>query len=167
MTAAISDYALDKRARVVADQEAIHGPVGLYEAVARAVKYNLDKRVREMEQVVRNHDLRVAHYSMLPNAVASAGYNGRNNYSGGSSLEILSPRQVGPESLTASTSSERDVRNADMAFSWHMLDFGLSWVRAKQAADKVLIAEESRRRVINRLVEDVRGAYWRAVSATD
>ncbi len=165
-TSTISDYALDKRARVVADQEVISGPVGLYEAIARAIKYNLDKRVREMELAVRSHDLRVAHYSMLPNAVASAGYDNRDNYAGGRSLEILSAKQVGPQSLTASTSSERNVRTGDMAFSWHIMDFGLSWIRAKQAADKVLIAEESRRRAVNRIVEDVRVAYWRAVSST-
>lgn len=165
-TAAIKTYADDKRARVVADQEVVHGPIGLYEAVARAIKYNLDRRVRDMELAVRTHDLHVAHYSLLPNAVANAGYDGRDSYSGGRSLQILGAKEVGPQSLTASTSSERHVRTGDMAFSWHILDFGLSWIRAKQSADKVLIAEETRRRAVNRIVEDVRAAYWRAVSST-
>jgi hypothetical protein len=35
----------------------------------------------------------------------------------------------------------------------------------KQAADNVMIAEEERRRIAVRLVQDVRSAYWRAVSA--
>ena len=46
-----------------------------------------------------------------------------------------------------------------------MLDFGLSYVRANQAADAVLVANERKRRVANRIIEDVRTAYWRAVSA--
>ena len=54
----------------------------------------------------------------------------------------------------------------DLAFSWHVLDFGLSYVRAHQSADKVLIANEQKRKVINRIVEDVRTAYWKAVTAT-
>ena len=41
----------------------------------------------------------------------------------------------------------------------------MSKVRAEQAADEVLIAAENRRKIINRVIEDVRTAYWRAVSA--
>lgn len=162
----LANYVAEKSERVVADQEPLHGPVSLYEAMARALKYNLDKRVEEMEVMLRDQQLRVAHYSKLPELVANSGYADRNNFSGGSSVEILGPKTIGAQSLTSSTSSDRDVRSADLAFSWHVLDFGLSWVRAKQAADRVLIAEENRRRVVNRIVEDVRTAYWRAVSAT-
>jgi len=54
---------------------------------------------------------------------------------------------------------------ADLTFSWNVLDFGLSYVSAKQSADKALIAEEEKRKVVNRIVEDVRTAYWRAISA--
>ena len=46
-----------------------------------------------------------------------------------------------------------------------MLDFGLSYVRAKQRAEEVLIAQEQRRKVSTRIIEDVRTSYWRAVSA--
>lgn len=49
--------------------------------------------------------------------------------------------------------------------SWDILDFGLSYVRSKQKADEVLIAEERKRRLLNQIVEDVRTAYWRAVSS--
>lgn len=161
----LRNYANDKRKRVVADQEPLSGSVGLYEAMARALKYNLDKQVAEMTVIVSDQKLRVADYSKLPGLVAGYGYADRSNYSGGSSVQIVSAREIGPQTLTSSSSSERAVRTADMAFSWNILDFGLSWIRAKQAADKVLIAEETRRRVANRIVEDVRAAYWRAVTA--
>ncbi len=46
-----------------------------------------------------------------------------------------------------------------------MLDFGLSFVRAQQAADDVMIAEEEKRRIAVRLVQEVRSTYWKAVSA--
>ena len=45
------------------------------------------------------------------------------------------------------------------------LDFGLSYVRARQAADKALIQRELRRKLKLRIIEEVRGAYWRAQSA--
>ncbi len=159
-------YAKDMRQRVVAAQEPISRRISLYEAMARALKYNLDKRVKEMEIILRDRQLSVAHYSKLPNLVANSGYADRSNYAGGSSVRILAPREIGSESLTSSSSSERDVRSADLRFSWHILDFGLSWIRAKQAADRAMVAREHRRRVINRITEDVRVAYWRSVTAT-
>ncbi len=162
----ISDAVDDVRVRVVSAQEPLNGPVSLYEAMARALKYNLDKEVEVMDILLREQQLRVAHHSMLPELVAEAGYADRTNYSGGSSVQILGPRTLGQESLTASTSSERDVRTANLKFSWHILDFGLSFVRARQSADRVLIADEKRRKVVNNVVEGVRAAYWRAVSAT-
>ena len=45
------------------------------------------------------------------------------------------------------------------------MDFGLSYIRARQAADEVLIAEETKRKVTNRIVQDIRTAYWRAYSS--
>ena len=162
----LAAYSGDKFARVTADQEPLHGALTLPEAMARALKYNLDKEVEVMQVMLAEQELRIAHYSMLPNLVTNAGYADRDNYSGGSSVQLLSPTRTGPESLTSSTSSDREVRTADLRFSWNILDFGLSWVRAKQAADKALVADELRRRVVARIIENVRVAYWRAVAAT-
>ena len=161
-----SEYGFDKRQRVTLDQEPLYGPLGLYEAMARAIKYNLDKRVELMQVALKNRELEVAHYSLLPELVANSNYNGRDNFSGGNSVEILAPRKTGEESLQSSTSSDRNVGTFDLAFSWHILDFGLSYIRAQQAADNVLIAEEAKRRVVHRIIEDVRAAYWKAVTAT-
>lgn len=162
----IATYVDDKRSRVTANQEPLVGPLPLNEAIARALKYNLDKEVEVMQILLAEQQLRVAHFSTLPGIVANSGYADRNSYSGGSSVRLLGPTTVGEQSLTSSTSSDRDVRTSDLRFSWNILDFGLSYIRAKQAADKVLIAEENRRRIINRIVENVRTAYWRAVAAT-
>ena len=146
---------------VDADQEPVSGPIDLYQAMARALRYNLDHRVAMMEEVLRSRELNVARYDMLPQLVASAGYAGRSNYSGASSLSLITRRQ----SLEPSTSAERNIFAGDLTLSWDVLDFGLSYVRAHQRADEVLISEERRRRVANRVIEDVRSAYWRAVSA--
>jgi outer membrane protein TolC len=135
---------LDRSTR---NQEPIGGPVGLYEAMARALKYNLDVRVEVMERALRLRDLTIANQSMLPDLVASSVYSGRN--------------EADP---SASSTRDPDFISADLAFSWNILDFGLSYVRAKQAADEALVQEEMRRKVVNRLIEDVRTAYWRAAS---
>lgn len=148
-------------ARVDADQEPVSAPIDLYEAMARALKYNLDYKVEMMNEALKVRELDVSRYDMLPQLVASAGYAGRSNYSGASSLSLLTRRQ----SLEPSTSAEKNIFTGDLTLSWDVLDFGLSYVRAKQRADEVLIAEEQRRKVANRIIEDVRTSYWRAVSA--
>jgi outer membrane protein TolC len=147
--------------RVDAEQEPVAAPVDLYEAMARALKYNLDYKVELMEEALKDRELNLSRYDMLPQLVASAGYGGRSNYSGASSLSLITRRQ----SLEPSTSSEKNLYTADLNLSWDVLDFGLSYVRAKQKADEVLIAQERRRKVANRIIEDVRSSYWRAVSA--
>lgn len=146
---------------LVIGQEPIGGAIDLYEAMARALKYNLDHQVELAEQAVRERELRLAHYSLLPSVVASSGYAARNEVLASSSRNAI----TGIESLATSTSQDRRLRDADIAFGWNVLDFGLSYVRARQAADQVLIQNELRRRVALRLLEDVRAAFWRAVSA--
>ncbi len=146
---------------VTADQEPIKGSITLYEAMARALKYNLDHRVEEAEAAVRMSELNLAHYSLLPNVVANSGYAGRNNFNASSSLNLVN----NAPNFGASTSQDKEISSADIGFSWNILDFGLSYVRARQDADKVLVQEEMRRKVIHRVVEDVRSAYWRAISA--
>ena len=162
----ISHYASEKRGQVLAKQEPLLGPLTERDAVARALKYNLHKVVEIMQLQLAEQQLNVAHYSKLPNLVANTGYATRENYSGGSSVQLLGPKTIGAQSLVSSTTPEWDVRTADLPFSWLILDFGLSYIRARQAADNVLIADEARRRVVNRIIENVRTAYWRAVAAT-
>lgn len=147
--------------RVTANQEPLAGSVSLYDAMARALKYNLDYKVELMQASLRSSELRLSHYAMLPNAVVSSGYSSRNNYLSSGELNIKTGVETGPRT----TSSERSNTLSDVTFSWNILDFGLSYIRARQAADKVLIAEEAKRKVIQKIVEDVRSAYWRAVSS--
>jgi outer membrane protein TolC len=67
--------------------------------------------------------------------------------------------------LIASTSSEKQVKDVNGILVWNALDFGVSYVRAQQQSNEVLITEERRRKVVQNIVQDVRYAYWRAVSA--
>lgn len=161
----LQDKSASRLAHFAAGQEEITQPITLYEAMARALKYNLDYKVELMEVALRSRELELARFEQLPQLVANANYQGRDNYSGASSSRLIGKRSVGDQSLVSSTSSERETHNTDLSISWDLLDFGLSYVRAKQKADEVLIAQENRRKIINRIVEDVRTAYWRAVSA--
>ncbi|WP_185076739.1 TolC family protein, partial [Pseudomonas frederiksbergensis] len=72
---------------------------------------------------------------------------------------------TGTQSLEPSTSQDRERRVGDLTMVWNVLDFGVSYISAKQQGDQRLIVQERRRKVINTIVQDVRSAYWRAVAA--
>lgn len=146
---------------VTADQEPLSGRVDLYEALARALKYNLDHQVELAQHAVRERELDLSHYSLLPGLVAGSGYAGRDSFNASNSVNVI----TGQQSLATSTSQDKRLRTGDIAFSWNILDFGLSYVRARQAADKALIQNELRRKVTLRIIEETRAAYWRAASA--
>ncbi len=157
-----------ERERILADyqlmydqQEPVSAPITFYEAAARALKYNLDYRLKLMESALASDLLDVSSHEMLPRLVASAGYEGRSNHSGGTSVGI----EDGQESLRASTSQERYRDLAGLNLSWSALDFGVAYYRSQQKADQIIMAEERRRRVAQNVLQDVRNAYWRALGA--
>jgi len=120
------------RQTMYADQEAVTGPIGFHEALARALKYNLDYRLKLMENALSQSLYDVSTYEMLPRLVAGAGYVTRNNDSGGRSVGI----EDGVETLRPSTSQERGRTLANLTFSWNLLDFGVSYYRAQQKATR-------------------------------
>ncbi|MEE9313236.1 MAG: TolC family protein [Rhizobiaceae bacterium] len=149
-TGSLSNFASDKLSRVTANQEPVTNSITLYEAMARALKYNLDFHVELYNEALANKQVDVARLDTLPKLVASAAYTGRSNNAGSAGSTIF---------------PDRGKFQEDISLSWNILDFGLSKIRAEQAADEVLVARERRRKIINRVIEDVRTAYWRAVSA--
>jgi outer membrane protein TolC len=160
----------DVRERVQQDQFQIYGnqepilaPIGFDEALARALRHNLDYRLKIMESALNLSLAEVSRYDMLPSVIASAGYATRDNDAGSSSYDIITGQDLW--SGNPSSSQTRSRRLAGVEFSWNVLDFGVSYYRARQQADQVLISEERRKRVMQTIVESVRSAYWRAMGA--
>ena len=149
--------------RLFADQEPVTNAITLAEAMSRALKYNMDHRVKMMEYAVSTRRLDLANMELLPQIIAAAGYVDRSNFSGGSSFSLL----TGEESLEPSTSQERKRSLADLTIAWNVLDFGVSYVTTKQRQDEIRIAEERRRKAIQNIMQDVIDAYWRAWSAQE
>jgi outer membrane protein TolC len=154
--------ARDDIAEVFSGQEPLTHALTLEEAFARAMAYNLDERVKWMERQVAERDFEISKYDMLPKVIANGAATTRNNVLGSSSVSVFPPFT---QTLSPSTSTDNDLRTADLTTSWNILDFWVSYFNAKQQADKVLVAEEQRRRVMQSLFQDVRRAFWRALSA--
>lgn len=142
--------------------EPLAGALTLDEAIARAIKYNLDRRVKMMEEAVANRRLDAGEYDLLPKLVAGAGYRDRNNDLITRSKDSVTgqPSQAHPY-----ISSDRSALTTDLSFTWSLLDFGQSYYASKQNADRVLVAEERRRKAMHLLIQDVRTAFWRAASS--
>ncbi len=142
--------------------EPIAGPLTLDEAMARALKYNLDRRTRMMEEALAMGQLDVSRHDMLPKVMAQAGYAYRDRARFTHSSTYPSED---PNTSTSSTTSDRTRSTYDLGLSWSLLDFGMGYYGARQQADRLLIAGEKRRRAMHLLMQDVRTAYWRAASA--
>lgn len=163
----VTDAAIERADKFAAGQEPVSGPIDLHEAMARALKFNLDHHIEIQQRALRLKELDLSSYQMLPQLVANSGFARRDSFPASRSIGIdpVTGQPSGQEALGFNASQERQTRTSDLTFSWHVLDFGLSYVRARQAADRALIAEEVRRKTINRIIEDVRTAFWRAASA--
>jgi len=153
--------AISARNAITAQQEPVTQSISLYEAMARALKYNLDHNVSMMELDLAKADYDLSRHDLLPRVVANGGYYGRSNQAGSSSLSLLSGR----ESLEPSTSTDRNTWSGDLTASWNVLDFGLSKIRSEQLAAQSLIYDARRRKAVIQIMEDVHRAYWRAVSS--
>lgn len=138
------------------------GALSLEEAIARALKYNAEKRLKAMEEAVASGVHETSSFEMLPKLVASAGYRDRNNDLISRSRDSVTGA---PSLANPSISTERHAATNDLTFSWSLLDFGQSYYAAKQNADRLLVAQERRRKALHTLIQDVRTAYWRMVAA--
>lgn len=149
-----------------ASQSEITGLLTPELAVARALLYNRDRHVKTMQTALRSKQLDVANYDMLPSLTARAGYTTRSEYEATQSVPFVDgePGQSS-DSNSYSVSQERNRNTYGVDFTWSILDFGLSYVRANQSADQYLISVEEERKAVQNLAQEVRTAYWKSVSA--
>ena len=112
--------------------------------MARAVAYNLRYRVAEIERDIANAELEKSNFEMLPTLEANAARD-RN-------------------SVKISNSDDRIVSTASATFAWNILDLGVSYARANQQADEVLITQEQERKALQDIIRQVNAAFWRAAA---
>jgi outer membrane protein TolC len=156
-----AQQAADDRRDMFSQVEPLPAPLTLSEAVARALKYNLDKRAKMMEEALALGQTDLDRFDMLPKITADAGYAGRNSENISRSIDSVT---LQPSAANPTISEDRDRRIADLGMSWNLLDFGVSYYTAHQNADRALVASEQRRKAVQLLVQEVRFAFWRAAA---
>jgi outer membrane protein TolC len=149
------------RSELAGRDDPVTGPITLEEAMARAIRHNLDQRAKMMEQVLAQKQLDLSNFDLLPKLTTAAGYTARD--------QLLASRSVGLASgsttVPPSYSSEKTDLTYDIGFSWNLLDLGVSYYEAREQADHVLVLEERRRKVVQLMMQQVREAYWEAAGA--
>lgn len=143
------------------NQEPISAPLTLDDAIARTLKYNLENRLKMMEEALSVGQVDLARMDMLPKLVAAAGYSTRNNDLVTDSMNVSTGQPI----VSNAISQDRTRTTTDLAFSWNALDFGVSYHYAHQQADRSLIVKERRRKTVQMLMQQVRHAYWLASGA--
>lgn len=142
--------------------------ITLDEAINRAIKNNLSKKVDILSSALAQQKIDIVAYESLPSLTAKGGYSVRDNYAASASTSFTDGR---PEPLDGtqsySVSQDKKSTTTGVAFSWNILDFGLSYVRAGQQANRFLIAKEKERKSIHNIKQEVRNAYYQAVSADE
>ncbi|MEH6671010.1 TolC family protein [Halopseudomonas sp.] len=146
--------------------QSVSDALSLDEAIARAVLNNREKKLKTLEAALSQGQIEVARHAMLPQLTAAAGYSQRSEYAASASV-VFNDGEPAPlgNNPSYSVSQDKNRHTEDISFTWNVLDFGLSYVRAQQHADRYLIAKERERKVVHNITQDVRAAYWRAVSA--
>lgn len=170
-TLAPEPFTLDENiARAAADLETLGvntppptRPISLEEAQARALAYNFDNRLQMFNAALQDRQLDLSKYDLLPNLTANAGYVARSPELVSSSASYQTGVILPSNLQTVSVDRERYF--GDLTLSWNIIDFGVSYLQAKQQADRVAIAREQRRRVVNNIFQQVRSAYWTAIAA--
>ena len=150
------------RAVAQAGVPGVSTPLTLEGAIARALKYNLDQRIRRYEESEASAELRASRFDMLPRLTADAGYDWRNSDLTRRAVDSVTGL---PSLANPYISSDREHSTWDASLTWNVLDFGASYFTARENADRVLIAKERRRKAMHTLIQNVRTTYWRAVAA--
>lgn len=158
----VADTVRADRLAIRQNVEPLGARLSLDEAIARALKYNLDRRARQFEEALALRQFEEAGHDRLPRLVAAAGYTARDKDRVANSIDSVTGA---PSLANPSISQDRSHTLSSLTLSWSLLDYGLASYNARQAGDRLLAAAERRRKATHLLVQDVRVAYWRAASA--
>ena len=139
--------------------------IDLHTAIAIAIRNNRDLRISVMESALANRQRDLQKFDMLPDIALSAGYSEFTKLQPTTSKTVstdagTAPSLDGTESYTISRDKSQETRGIE--FTWNALDFGLSYIRAGQQADRYLIAKELERKAIQNITRDIIRSYWKA-----
>lgn len=141
--------------------DVVEEPLTLDKAVELALANNLELTLSELQREIQHEASTAARRGMLPNLLANGQFESINKRR----IARSQSATTGEESLEESFSSDKDTFTGTLEVAWSLLDFGLSYYRARQAHNQGQILDQQLRRTRQRITFDVTSAYYRAVVA--
>lgn len=157
-TNAATDLA-DYRARAPAPDR----PLTLEDALDYAARHNIEVWIAAQEREFQHELATQSLLKMLP-SLAMGGQSSRRSRYDAASSQSLDTRQ---QSLEPSFSAEKDICTWDTVATWSLLDFGISFLRSRQQANRESIALQREYRVRQKLELEVTRVWWQAVVARE
>ncbi len=122
-------------------------PLTLEAAVRFSFEHNLEMRINRIMARIDDDKALAKNLEMLPDFTLQAAIEDKSDY------------------LRASISEERTQKTADLTLAWNLLDFGISYIRARQAALQNEVRRMERLRQAQTLALDIAGTFFKAAMA--
>ncbi|MBK67409.1 MAG: hypothetical protein CMP22_04680 [Rickettsiales bacterium] len=146
---------------VLKSQKPVKKPLTLYQAMARAVQNNFEQRLQAYEMNIDRANIDIESLKMLPEL--NIGYTTMKRTN--DPLVNFRAADNNAQVLETVAYDDQSKQMANLELSWNILDFGLSYARARQHADRYLLSTERRRKILQGLIQETRVAYYRAAAA--
>ncbi len=134
-------------------------PLTLDDAISVGLSNNLDLRVSRFMERIADRTAMSEKLKMLPSLTAQGVYSERSEFI---QREFVDP-DTGEVSLSNTVSQDKTTKTFDLSLSWNILDFGLSYIRSRQAALQTEIRRMERIRQAQNLAMDIASAFWNSV----
>lgn len=144
-----------------ANQVPTCGNLDFLEAMARGLHYNLDNRIKQVDAAIKLGETHVAEFAMLPVLGGNASYDFRNNIN----ATFASGPDLKPDKNIIAIGADERIFAWQAGIKWNLFDLGMGYIKTREKAELLLIAEEEARQQLQKLVQDIRVAYWSAYSA--
>ncbi len=139
----------------------IDAPLTFEDIVQAILTRNLDLLVKYRQFEYQYEFATGAKFQMLPSLLWTGEISWRNRNTGISS-ESLEP---GVPPAPPSISSDQHVNRYTFSLTWNLLDFGISYFRARQEVNKILMQVADYSRLQQTLIYEATKEYWRARAA--
>lgn len=145
------------------DEVVFEEPLSLDEVIEIGLKNNLDLRVAAFEKELASEDAYKEKLSLLPDLDFGANYTQRDNELVNNTLDV----NTRVETAVTTTSTARENTTLNLTLTWNVLDFGISYIRSRQAQLQVEILRTRRERQAQTLALDITESFWKAALAED
>ncbi len=133
----------------------------LNKAIELGMQYNLELWLTRQEMAIQSELKNGAITKMLPDLTAEINNGLRDSHNASNSVGLFTGQEA--QNVTYSYSDMTSHTYGGVNLLWNVLDFGVSYFRARQQGKRTLHALHEIRRIRQKLSYDIAEAYWSCV----